>query len=94
MAAIQVDLCAHQPVYGEALTGFCHVYRPSGLNIALLSQGFVLETAIAVGIVGRKDVPRAGEGGEASGCWGPARWNGWSHYLNYLLQQITIVPIW
>lgn len=33
--------------------GFGHVFYPDGLNNALLFQGCVLETALAVGTVGR-----------------------------------------
>ena len=42
-------------VYTEALTGFSHIYCPDGLSNTWLSQGCVLETALAVGMMGRVD---------------------------------------
>ena len=46
----------------EALTGFSHVFSPDGPNNILLSQGYVLETAPSVGMVGHTYNPRTGEG--------------------------------
>lgn len=40
-------------VYVEALVRFSRIYCPDGLNITLLSQGYVLETPASMKIVGR-----------------------------------------
>ena len=45
-------------VYIEALTGFSHIFSPGGLNnSAFLSQGYILEMAPSVGMVGRIRIP-------------------------------------
>lgn len=66
-AARQIDL--HKPVtilsiFIEALTGFSQVYHPDDLNITLLSQGYLLETASIVAIVGAILIPRTGVEGD------------------------------
>lgn len=48
-------------VYIKAFIGFSHVFSPDSLNI-LLSQGYVLETAPSVGMVGGTYIPRTEEG--------------------------------
>lgn len=49
-------------VYTEALLiGFTHIYHPDGLNDTLLSQAYVLGTALSSGTVDRECVPRTGE---------------------------------
>lgn len=37
--------CQNLNVYGEALPGLSHIYRPDGLSTAFLSQGCILATA-------------------------------------------------
>lgn len=45
----------------RGLNCFSHIYSPDDLNNALLSQGCVLETALAMGMMGRTYIPRTGE---------------------------------
>ena len=40
------------------------MFGPGGLNDRLLSQGCILEMAPTVGLVGRRHIPRTGEGAE------------------------------
>lgn len=47
--------------YTEALTRFSYIYHPDGFNTSL-SQGYVLGTAPAMGMVGRTYIPRTREG--------------------------------
>lgn len=48
----------------KALTGLGHVCHPHGLDDTLLSQGRILETALAMRTVGGTDIPRTGCQGE------------------------------
>lgn len=66
----KVDLCTHPPEsseFREFLTGFSRVQYPSGFNTNLLSQGYFLEMAGSMGIVGGRYILRMGEG-ERSLC--------------------------
>lgn len=62
-----------------SLSGFRHIFSPDGLNNTLLSQGYVLETATSMGIVGDTHVPRMGG---SSDCLSPADRSTWGHILS------------
>lgn len=45
-------------VYIKALTGFSHLYNSDGVNNTLLYQGYALETAASITIVGGTYIPK------------------------------------
>ena len=47
-------------VYVAALSEFSHVFGSDGLKNTLFSQGCVLEMTLALGVVGRANLPRTG----------------------------------
>lgn len=65
-SAGQVDPPTRTSVYAEALMGFSHVHHPDGPDRTFLSQGYVLEAASIVGMVGRVYIPKTGVGEGAS----------------------------
>lgn len=56
--------CQNVNGYAETLTTGSHIFSPGGLSNTSLSQGCVLGTTSAVGTVGRRHIPMAGEGEE------------------------------
>lgn len=88
-AAARLSRSPHQStrtlkVYIEALIGFGHIYHPDDLNTTLLSQGYILETAPSVGMMGRTYIPRTEEvwGWGTFDCLGPALRSTCSHILS------------
>ena len=49
-------------VYIDVLNGFSHIFSPDGLSNTLLSQGYMLGRALAMGMVGGMYMPRTGKG--------------------------------
>lgn len=77
-------------VYKEALlTGFTHMYHPSGLNNTLLSQVYVLGTDPSSGTVDREQIPRTKEMVRSLQLpqYSSSRVSMWSRPLKELLQH-------
>lgn len=55
-------------VYIELLSGLSDVFSPNSLITTLLFQGYIFEMSLAIGLVGRRHIPRTGQGGRASSC--------------------------
>ena len=92
------DLCIHQQnfkVETEACSGFSHVGSSAGLNDTFLSQGqtYAPEMAPSLRMVGRKYIPRAGEGSGASDCPGPD-WGSTSHPSLSVTSSNNILQKW
>ena len=62
-----------------SLSGFRHIFSPDELKNTLLSQGYVLQTATSMGIVGGTHVSRTGG---SSDCLGPADRSTCGHILS------------
>lgn len=57
-------------IYVKDFMGFSHIYQPEGLNNTSLSQGYVLQMAWAMRMMGGSCIPRTrvGEKPPISGC--------------------------
>lgn len=71
-------------VYIEALVGFSQVFSPGGLN-TLPSQSCIPETVSTVGMMGRRYIPRSGEGVRSLQLLGSSLSVNWSCPFNALL---------